>query len=212
MNAIAHRVEALYAQDANPITSLMAEEGIRALARALADGRRRTRTTSRRAATRSTAPGCAAPCLGTVGMALHHKLCHTLGGSFNLPHAETHTVVLPHATAYNARAAPEAMARIARALGAQDAAAAWLYDLARALGAPTALSDIGMPADGLDRAADLAVTNPYCNPRPSSASRSATLLQAPATAAVLRIDRNTHNTKPGGVKCRTTSHPAAVAA
>ncbi len=43
--------------------------------------------------------------LGAVGMALHHKLCHTLGGSFNLPHAETHTVMLPHATAYTAPAA-----------------------------------------------------------------------------------------------------------
>ena len=57
--------------------------------------------------------------LGAVGMALHHKLCHTLGGTFNLPHAETHTVVLPHAVAYNAAAAPEAMDRIARALGAR---------------------------------------------------------------------------------------------
>ena len=98
-------------------------------------------------------------------MALHHKLCHTLGGTFDLPHAETHTVVLPHAAAYNASAAPEAMARVARALGVPDAPQG-LYDLARSLGAPVALKDIGMPQDGLDRAADLAVANPYWNPRP----------------------------------------------
>ncbi len=55
--------------------------------------------------------------LGAVGMALHHKLCHTLGGSFNLPHAETHTIVLPHAVAYNAPAAEQAMVRLAKALG-----------------------------------------------------------------------------------------------
>ena len=55
--------------------------------------------------------------LGAITMGLHHKLCHTLGGSFNLPHAETHTIVLPHALAYNAQAAPEAMQRIRRALG-----------------------------------------------------------------------------------------------
>jgi alcohol dehydrogenase class IV len=97
-------------------------------------------------------------------MALHHKLCHTLGGSFNLPHAETHTVVLPHAVAYNAQAAPEAMARIARALGVDDAAAG-LYALEQRLGTPLSLAAIGMPADGLDRAADIAVSAPYPNPR-----------------------------------------------
>jgi len=97
-------------------------------------------------------------------MSLHHKLCHTLGGSFNLPHAETHTIVLPHALSYNSAAAPRAMTRIARALGA-DAAARGVYDLAKALGAPIALRDIGMPEAGLDRAAELATTNAYWNPR-----------------------------------------------
>jgi maleylacetate reductase len=100
-----------------------------------------------------------------VSMALHHKLCHTLGGTFDLPHAETHSIVLPHATAYNARAAPEAMARIANALGAGDAAQG-LYDLAGRIGAPRALKDIGMPESGIDKAADIAVENPYWNPRP----------------------------------------------
>jgi alcohol dehydrogenase class IV len=98
-------------------------------------------------------------------MALHHKLCHTLGGSFNLPHAETHTVILPHALAYNAPAAPEAMTRIATALGAPDAARG-LHDLARKLAAPASLREIGMPESGIDQAADLAVKNPYWNPRP----------------------------------------------
>jgi alcohol dehydrogenase class IV len=104
-------------------------------------------------------------CLGAVGMALHHKLCHTLGGSFNLPHAETHTVILPHALAYNAPAAPEAMTRIATALGVPDAALG-LHDLARKLAAPASLREIGMPESGIDQAADLAVRNPYWNPRP----------------------------------------------
>lgn len=164
MNAIAHAVEGLYTQDANPIVSLMAEEGIRALAAALP---RIARDPADRGA-RSDALYGAWLCgvvLGSVGMALHHKLCHTLGGTFDLPHAETHTVVLPHAAAYNAPAAPEAMARAARALGATDAPTA-LYDLARSLGAPVALKDLGMPEAGLDRAADLAVANPYWNPRP----------------------------------------------
>ena len=114
--------------------------------------------------------------LGAVGMALHHKLCHTLGGSFNLPHAETHTVVLPHAAAYTASAAPEAMSRIARALGASSAAQG-LYDLAASLGAPTSLAALGLKASDLDKAADIAVQNPYYNPRPITREGIRTLLQ-----------------------------------
>jgi len=114
--------------------------------------------------------------LGAVGMALHHKLCHTLGGSFNLPHAETHTVVLPHAAAYTASATPEAMSRIARALGVESAAGG-LFDLAASLGAPTSLAAIGMKAADLDKAADIAVQNPYYNPRPITREGIRTLLQ-----------------------------------
>jgi alcohol dehydrogenase class IV len=164
INAIAHAVEGLYTQDANPIVSLMAEEGIRALGAALP---RIMRDPGDRGA-RSDALYGAWLCgvvLGSVGMALHHKLCHTLGGTFDLPHAETHTVILPHAAAYNAAAAPMAMARVARALGVADAPLG-LHDLVRRLGGPTSLAAIGMPQEGLDRAADLAAANPYWNPRP----------------------------------------------
>jgi alcohol dehydrogenase class IV len=164
MNAIAHAVEALYAEDANPLTSLMAEEGIAALARALpqimvspSDG------TARHDALYGA--WLCGTCLGAVGMSLHHKLCHVLGGSFDLPHAETHAIVLPHAAAYNAVAAPEAMARVARALGASDAARG-LNELARSLRLPKTLAEIGKPESGIDRAADMAVQNAYANPRP----------------------------------------------
>ncbi len=163
INAIAHAVEALYAQDKNPIVSLMAAEGIRALARALPII---VETPDDREARSDALYGawlCGA-CLGAVGMALHHKLCHTLGGAFDLPHAETHTAVLPHATAYNAPAAPDAMQIVAEALGAPDAAQG-LYDLARRLGAPLALRDLGMPESGIDAAVDAALKNPYWNPR-----------------------------------------------
>jgi maleylacetate reductase len=109
-------------------------------------------------------------------MALHHKLCHTLGGSFNLPHAEVHTVVLPHAIAYNAAAAPRAMQRIARALGREHAALG-LFELARGNGAPVALEAIGMKQADLDRAADLAASNPYWNPCPIEREAIRALLQ-----------------------------------
>ncbi len=167
MNAIAHAVEGLYAEDANPIMSLLAEEGIRALAQGLPRVVKNPQDTDARADCLYGAWLCGAV-LGAVGMALHHKLCHTLGGTWNLPHAETHTIVLPHATAYNLASAGEAMSRVTRALAlpAGVDATQGLYDLAKGLGAPMALKDIGMKEAELDRAAELAVQSPYYNPRP----------------------------------------------
>lgn len=164
VNAIAHAAEALYARDGNPIVALMAGEGIRALGRSLPRIVEAPQDRPARADALYGAWLCGM-CLGAVGMALHHKLCHTLGGSFDLPHAETHTIVLPHALAYNAPAAPQAMGRIAAALGTDDALAG-LDTLLTALKVARALYEIGTPEAGIDRAAELAVANPYWNPRP----------------------------------------------
>jgi maleylacetate reductase len=164
MNAIAHAAEGLYAQDANPIISLVAEEGIRAMA----SGLRRVAAAPHDLDVRSDCLYGAWLCgivLGSVGIALHHKLCHTVGGSFNLPHAETHTVILPHAIAYNAPAVPEEMRRIARALGTERAAGG-LFELTKSLGLPQSLRTLGLKLEDLDRAAELALQNPYWNPRP----------------------------------------------
>jgi maleylacetate reductase len=164
INAIAHAVESLYAPDANPVTSSLAEQGIAALGRALPAIASDPADRNARADALFGAWVCGA-CLGTVGMSLHHKLCHVLGGSFDLPHAETHTVILPHAVAYNAPAAPAAIGRVARALGADHAAQA-LFDLAAMNGAPTSLREIGMSQSDLDEAATAAVGSSYWNPRP----------------------------------------------
>ncbi len=167
MNAMAHAVEALYAKDGNPIVSLMAEEGLAALAAGLPAIVRDPANRDARIAAQYGAWLCGM-CLASTSMALHHKLCHVLGGGFDLPHAETHAIVLPHATAYNAPAAPAAMARIARAIGV-EAAGEGLYDLARSLEIPLALKDIGMPQDGIERAVEMTMRDPYWNPRPLEA-------------------------------------------
>lgn len=175
INAMAHAVEALYARDGNPIVSLMAEQSLVALAGSLP---RIVQDPKDRNARSDALYGAwlAGMCLGLVGMALHHKLCHVLGGAFNLPHAETHTVVLPYALAFNASAAPDAAARVAKALSVSDAAVG-LHDLAARLGAPTSLAAIGMPEKGIERACDLAVRDPYWNPRPFERDDIRRLLQ-----------------------------------
>jgi maleylacetate reductase len=175
INALAHAAEGLYSRDANPVTALMAEEAIRALATGLSGVYANGSDIEARSLSLYGA-WLAGTVLGSVGMALHHKLCHTLGGSFNLPHAQTHTIVLPHALAYNAVCAPEAMRRIARALGATNAALG-VFELARSHGAPVALRDIGLTAADLDRAADIASANPYWNPRPIDRDAIRSLLQ-----------------------------------
>jgi alcohol dehydrogenase class IV len=164
LNAMAHAVEGLYARDGNPVLSLMAEDGIRALGAALPIIRREPADRGARSDALYGAWLCGMV-LGSTSVAIHHKLCHVIGGSFDLPHAEIHAVILPHAVAYNAPAVPQAIGRVARALGVKDAASG-LFDLAKAAGAPTALRDIGMPQSGLDRVADLATATPYWNPRP----------------------------------------------
>jgi alcohol dehydrogenase class IV len=182
VNAIAHAAEGLYTPDPNPIIALMAEQGIAALARALPALHANALDRRARHDALYGAWLCGAT-LGHVAMGLHHKMCHTLGGSFNLPHAETHTVILPHVLAYNAAAAPRAMAAIARAMGATEAAAdpmsaaRAIFDFTKHLGAPTSLRTIGMPADGLDRAADLAAQTPYPNPRALDRQALRALLQ-----------------------------------
>jgi len=177
INAIAHAVEGLYAPDASPIVTLMAEEGVRALAAALpavvADGS----DIAARAEAQYGAWLCGAV-LGATTMSLHHKLCHTIGGTLDLPHAQTHTVVLPHALAYNAGAAPQAVAALSRALGGTRDPARELWELAGRLRAPRSLRELGMAAADIDRVADLAVANPYANPHPVTRDGVEALLRA----------------------------------
>jgi alcohol dehydrogenase class IV len=175
LNAIAHGVEALYAENANPFVSALAEEGIRALAGALPAIARRPDDLAARTAALSGAWLCGAV-LGSVGMALHHKLCHVLGGSFGLPHAETHGVVLPQVAAFNTPAAPAAMARVARALGVTEAAAG-LFDLAEGLGAPRSLAELGLQEGDIERAVEIAGQAPYHNPRPAAPADLRRLLE-----------------------------------
>src|SRR5262249_49475517 len=137
MNAIAHAVEALYAEQRNPLVSTAAEEGIRAMGRSLPRIAAAPGDLTARSDALCGAWLCGL-CLGAVGMALHHKLCHTLGGLFDLPHAETHSIVLPHVVAYNAAAAPDAMVAVARALDV-PAPAQGLHDLAGRIGLKRAL-------------------------------------------------------------------------
>jgi alcohol dehydrogenase class IV len=153
MNAMAHCVEAVWADAANPVISLLALEGARILSTSLpavvaAPGDLDARGDALAGAY------LAGASFAVVGSGIHHKICHVLGGAYNLPHAEMHTVVLPHSAAFMTVRAPSAMARIGVALGDDDVATA-LFDLAARLGAPTDLASIGMPADRLDEAADL---------------------------------------------------------
>jgi len=164
LNAMAHAVEALYACNANPITSFMAEQGVAALARSLpviqaspSDGAARAEALY--------GAWLAGTCLGAVGMALHHKICHVPGGTFNLPHAESHAVMLPHVVRFNSEAAPEAMKQLARALQTEDPVDG-MFNLSERLGAPNALATLGMPSSGIETVTDRVTREPYWNPRP----------------------------------------------
>lgn len=181
VNAMAHAVEALYAVDRNPVASLLAEESVRQLAHSLPRVVQTPKEINGRFASLYGA-WLAATVLDMVSMSLHHKLCHTLGGRFNLPHADTHTVLLPYVVAYNYHHAPEAMAALARALDCPVTdVAGCLQDLSRQHGGPVSLAELGIDAAHLPEAAVLATQRPYANPRPVTQSGVLKLLEA-ATA------------------------------
>jgi maleylacetate reductase len=176
MNAIAHAVEAMYAGNVSPIATAAAAEAIASLSRSLP---RIVATPldpdARALAMRGAHLAGIALELATMG--LHHKICHVLGGSFGLPHAETHAVLLPHVVAFNAPAAPDAMARIAAALGTSDAAQG-LRDLNASFQLPASLATLGFKASDVARAAELVTAATYPNPRLASASDIRDLLTA----------------------------------
>lgn len=168
-NAIAHAVEALYAPDSSPIISLMAEEGIRALTTALPGIRTNPEDLEARSDALYGAWLCGT-CLGSTTMSLHHKICHVLGGTLNLPHAETHTVMLPHVLAFNQPAVPGAFTALSRALGSAQGTvvtdpARYLQELAGELGAPTSLQELGMKQEDIPRIARDVLSSSYGNPR-----------------------------------------------
>lgn len=168
INAMAHAAECLYAVDGNPIMDMQSEEGMAALGQALPRIHQNPQDLQARSLALYGAWLCG-QALANAGMALHHKLCHTLGGSFNLPHAQTHTIVLPHALAYNSPAIPQALARMARALNCEARGLTVpqaIYDLAHDHGAPVALRDLGLTEPDLLKALESALQNQYPNPRP----------------------------------------------
>jgi maleylacetate reductase len=176
LNAMAHAVEGLYARDRNPLSTLLAIEGLEAFAEALEKVVASPADLEARGRTLYGAWLCGTV-LGQVGMALHHKLCHTLGGSFDLPHAETHAVILPHAIAFNARAASRELEPVVRIFGGPEPGIA-LYDFARRVGAPLALREFGLREEDLDKAAEIATSKPYWNPQKVTRQDIATLLAA----------------------------------
>lgn len=166
MNAMAHAVEALYAEDKNPIVTLMAVEAIKALKSALpVIVKDLNNISARQKATYGA--WLAGVCLGSVGMAIHHKICHTLGGTFNLPHAQAHAITLAYSVQYNCNADIEAMDELAEALdvSSREEVGLAIYRLNESLGIELALKDIGLPESGPAEVARIVCDSPYYNPR-----------------------------------------------
>ncbi|GAA3998565.1 maleylacetate reductase [Streptomyces plumbiresistens] len=181
LNAMAHCVDSMWGPRADPLDRALAQEGIRALATglpAVADDSTSVEGIEQ------TLYGAylAAVSFASAGSGMHHKICHVLGGMFNLPHAQTHAVVLPYVLAFNAPHAPEAEARIAEALGAvfnTRAAGAGLAALRQVLDAPKALRDYGMPEDGIAKAVGpIMKAVPANNPTPVTDENLTALLKA----------------------------------
>jgi len=177
LNALAHCVDSMWAPSADPVNAAFAAEGIRSLAAGLSrvvadpmdlDGREHALYAAYLSAT----------AFASAGSGLHHKICHVLGGKYNLPHAQTHATVLPYVLAFNGPAAPDAERRIAAAFGA-TAALDGLVALKQELNAPRALADYGFTEDSIAEAAEAILPSvPPSNPRQVTAEDLRALLRA----------------------------------
>jgi maleylacetate reductase len=174
MNALAHCVEASYAPGANPVSSLLGEEGARALARGLPGAVRDPADLGARSDALLGA-WLGGSALAGAGVAIHHQLCHLLGGAYRLPHGELHAVMLPHTVRFVAPTARPQLARLAAGLGTDDLPGA-LWDLARRLGAPAGLAELGLAETELDRAAAQAVARVVQTPRRAGVAELRALL------------------------------------
>lgn len=174
LNAMAHAAEALYAQDRNPVSTMLAVEGLSAMKRGLAKLTKDSTSQKGRDEALYGAWLCGTV-LGQVGMALHHKICHTIGGSFNMPHAETHAVMLPHTVGYNAASVSELLLPISKLF--EDEPGPGIYAFSKSIGSPLSLKELGFQASDLDRAAEIAARNPYWNPRTIDQSALRSMLQ-----------------------------------
>lgn len=165
-NAMAHSIEALWVAEANPVTTALALDGVRAIAAAL-PGVMATPADIELRSELQYGAYLAGTALASSSTGLHHKLTHVLGGTYGLVHADSHSVVLPHAVAFNGPCRPVEMGRLAVALGQPGGdPAALLWDLATACGVPTSLAALGLHDDDLADAATRAAAEITDNPRP----------------------------------------------
>jgi alcohol dehydrogenase class IV len=175
MNSLAHCVEALYPAEPNPVARLIALEGIRALFEGLPASVARPGDLSARS--RALYGGFIGGLLvQLVGIGLHHKICHVLGGRFGAPHGESNSVMLAQVVAFNAPFMPAVIADLRDATGDANPARA-IFDLARNMGAPVGLEQLGIDPAGLAAAAGDVVAQTASNPRPLDAASVLALLQ-----------------------------------
>lgn len=175
MNAMAHAVDAMYVADASPLVTTISVQAITLLADALPVVLAQPHDIDARTQALYGAH-LAGLVLSTAGTALHHRMCHVLGGRYALPHAETHAVLLPHSVAFNETAAAAANALIAAALrGAVAATAIW--DLERGLDLPASLAELGLHAGDVAAAAGDVAATPVSNPAPVTKQGVAQLLE-----------------------------------
>jgi maleylacetate reductase len=177
LNALAHCIDSMWAPRTDPINQALALGGIRALTDGLpAISSNPNDLTGREQALYGAYLSAVA--FASAGSGMHHKVCHVLGGRWNLPHAQTHAVVLPHVLAFNAPAANDAAARIAAALGT-DNALEGLKTLRDTLDGPTALKDLGFAEENIAEAVQLILpVIPDSNPRPVTRENLTALITA----------------------------------
>lgn len=178
LNAVAHCVDSLWAPWRSPVSDLIAGAGLTTLARGLRALHVDEQTTVASRHDLLYGAYLAGTAFASAGSGLHHKICHVLGGAFDLPHAMMHAIMLPHVLEFNAASAPTAAAVVADALDARDDAIAGLRAIVADAGVSGGLGDLGMPRDRIAEVADRVVEIAPADNPPVTADAIRCLLEA----------------------------------
>jgi maleylacetate reductase len=172
MNAMAHAVETLYGPDINPVVESLAAKAVELLGSSL------PRVVDRPddiAARSDALYGAWLAAAFRAQAGVEHALAQRVRQNFGLDHSHCHAIFTPYSIAFNAKAAPQAIELISRALLANDAGRA-LYDLNVRIGLPTGLKGLGMKEADIPKAVDIVAAGKFVNPRPVSRDDIANLI------------------------------------
>ena len=189
MDALTHAVEAYVSTAATPITDAVAIKAIELiqahLRTAVKDGGNLEAREQM-----AYAQFMAGMAFNNASLGYVHAMAHQLGGFYDLPHGVCNAILLPHVQRYNAQVVPARLRDVAKALGVNvegmtpeqgaDAAIEAIVSLAKDVGIPAGIQELGAKAEDIPTLADNALKDAcgFTNPKQATHEEITAIFEA----------------------------------